>query len=309
MTGAGHMLKVLSVMLWGVALAACTKVSGDTAGEDIPVEFCDIKVETKSDDQSAGFSVGDAIGVMAYHNPNGSVIMSNQSVSYDGTLWSYSPLAYWPQGEGASVDFYSYFPYSDGAGTTGVKLVPGMDSSSPAFDFTLNSAADVDLMVALKKGHTQADGPVPLQFRHILGKLQFKFAVSDQGGYSYIVNTIKVFDAPDKAHYSWVTDVLTVSGSSYLPVVESGDSASGYLVNTTTPALIEDFTMYLLPGQLGEMEVAVNNEGPKVLDLSELEIERGKVLTITLSIGLTGIKFTTSLSNWVDGGTSQGSIS
>ena len=186
-----------------------------------------------------------------------------------------------------------------------------MDSSNPAFDFTLSQNADVDLMVAVKKGHTQADGPVPLQFKHILGKLQFKFAISDQGGYSYIVNTIKVFDTPDKAHYSWVTDELTVSTDSYLPVVESGDAGSGHLVNSTDPALVEDFTMYLLPGQLGDIEVAVNNEAPKVLDMSELglKIESGKVLTITMSISLTGIKFTTSLSDWVNGGTAQGNIS
>ena len=308
MKGFGCILRWFAAALCGAAALSCAKSVVDSASFGKPVEFSGISVETKAVLDEDYFVPGDAVGVSAYHVPNGSKVMYNQSVSYDGTLWTYSPLAYWPQSEGSSVDFYSYSPYFDGNGTTGVKVAVPAAGEKPSFTFVLNEAADVDLMAAVRKGHRYEDGPVPLQFEHLLGKLQFKFAVSEEGGFSYIVNTIKVRKTPKEAKYVWDTGQFSVISTTSV-VAESGTYGEGHLVNSVEPVLIEDFTMYLIPEVLGEIEVVVNNEEPQCLDLSEVDIESGKVVTITMEIGLSGVMFTTSVGNWVSGGTVSGNIS
>ncbi|MCM1354977.1 MAG: fimbrillin family protein [Staphylococcus sp.] len=61
------------------------------------------------------FGPGDAIGVFACFSdaPTASFtsnFMHNQPVSFDGSVWSYSPVKYWPVN--GSVEFRAYFPYS-----------------------------------------------------------------------------------------------------------------------------------------------------------------------------------------------------
>ncbi|MCM1332216.1 MAG: fimbrillin family protein [Bacteroides sp.] len=66
----------------------------------------------------AVFGKGDAIGVFACYTPAGeeepsfdSNFMRNQLVSFDGSVWSYSPVKYWPTD--GTVRFRGYFPYSE----------------------------------------------------------------------------------------------------------------------------------------------------------------------------------------------------
>ncbi len=298
----------VALLFCGVVSVFCTKapIEADRAG--IPVEFSSISVETKADPQQKGFVAGDAFAVSAYHVPNGSEIMYNQKVSFDGSAWTYSPLAYYPTGEGTSADFFAYFPHNQQNASTGVKLDQSMTSGEPSFTFVMEKSAKADLMVAVKKEHTHEDGPVPLVFRHLLGKVQFRFAVSDEGGFSYIVNKMNLPGAAKEATYAWATDQFVATAGKSIDI-QVGDDTKEYLVNTTEPLLIEDFTMYLIPGQVDYVVIGINNEEPQALDLSDVTIVSGKSITITLSIGLTGIKFSTSITDWNDGGSANGNIS
>lgn len=302
-----YLLRYIALAFCGVVSVFCVKVPVESDGVGNPVEFSGISVETKADSEQNGFVSGDAFAVSAYHVPNGSEIMYNQKVSFNGTLWTYSPLAYYPAGEGASINFFAYYPYNQQNATTGVKLDAAMTSGEPSFTFTLSSNANVDLMTAVKRTHTYADGPVLLEFRHLLGRVQFKFAVSDEGGFSYIVNKLKLTNAASEGKYVWVTDKFSVTAGKTMEV-QVGSYDEEYLVNKIDPILIEDFTMYLLPGKIGNLTVGINNETPQTVDLSDITIESGKSITLTFGIGLSGIKFSTSISNWNDGGTANGNI-
>ena len=298
----------LFLVFCGAISVFCAKAPTGACEGGLPVVFSDISIETKADPEQKGFVAGDEIAVSAYHVPNGSEIMYNQKVSYNGTLWSYSPLAYYPVGEGTSASFFAYYPYNQQNNTsTGVKLDQGMTSGEPSFTFTLNSSANVDLMAAVKRTHTYEDGPVPLVFRHLLGQVQYRFAVSDEGGFSYIVNKMILTNASKEGKYVWATDKFSVTAGKTMEV-QVGSDDKEYLVNTTKPILIEDFTMYLLPGKMGSLTVGINNEEPQTIDLSEITIESGKSITLTFGIGMTGIKFSTSITNWNDGGTANGNI-
>ena len=286
----------------------------------IPVEFMkESVVVTRGADQSKSFLSGDAFGVMAYYVPpavENAVYMAsakpdfmyNTKVSYDGNLWSYAPVMYWPQKDGASVNFYAYFPSSSIPGENGITISPSDRVGYPSFDFELNESANVDLLVAEAKECTAEDGSVALNFRHLLSKVQFRFKVSNEDGFSYVVNQIKIMDVPQTGTYAWPDEGITFNSSPVINVL-AGDGGEDHLVDTTNPILIEDFTVYLPPGELGQIEILLNNEAPQTLDYSGLTLIPGKMLTITIEIGLTGIQFTTTVTNWVNGGKASGNIS
>lgn len=309
---------VSAVLLASLLLSSCTKEimsdSGDPVEFNIPQYSADLKAVVRED----GFISGDAVAVMGYYVPSGHSwddyrseatpdFMYNCRVAYDGNGWSYSPTMYWPQIPGATVNFYSYFPYSDGTDETGVKISAEDKKGEPSFDFVLNERADVDLMVAKKEGCSLATGTVDLGFHHVLGKLQFRFAVSNDGGFSYIVNKIKVLVTPKRASYTWSDGSFAVLATESIEA-SAGVDAQGCLIDSTTPRLVDDFTMFLMPSSLGVIHVAVNNE-IREIDLSSLQIESGKVLTVTFIINLSDIHFTTSVTDWIDGGEASGDIS
>ena len=286
----------------------------------IPVEFMkESVVVTRGADQSQSFLSGDAFGVMAYYVPpavENAVYMAsakpnfmyNTKVSYDGNLWSYAPVMYWPQKDGASVNFYAYFPSSSIPGENGITISPSDRVGYPSFDFEVNQSASVDLLVAEATKCTAEDGSVVLNFRHLLSKVQFKFKVSNEGGFSYVVNQITIKDVPKSARYTWPEEGIVFDSSEKIDVI-AGDGQGDYLIDTTLPVLIDDLTVYLPPGNLGQIEIMLNNEAPQTIDYSGLTLIPGKMLTITIEIGLTGIQFTTTVTNWVNGGKASGNIS
>ena len=301
--------------------ASCEKTETGRRGGLSPVEFDGTyKDELKSVSRDGEFHEGDAIGVLACYVPPGQDwdeykqsavpdFMYNQKVTYDGTKWSYSPIAYWPQNEGARVNFYAYYPWDDGTGNDGVKVSSVTSAGEPSFVFTLNEKADKDLMVAANEGLTVSDGPVDLQFQHVLGKVQFKFGVSDIGGFSYVVNKIRVLNVPKQVTYHWFDGSVDVLRTDSV-VASSGEDGKGHLVNSIDPQLVEDFTMLLIPCDLKMLEVTINNEETAVIDLTgkNIKIEKGKELTISLIITLENIQFKTSITDWLEGGSAEGQI-
>ena len=317
---------MFTALVTAMALTSCSRDLSDSEG-GIPIEFVnEYVVEVRSGDREAGFQTNDKIGVLAYYVPSGEEwdeyksgakpdFMYNVPLSYDGTSWSYSPVMYWPQKKGARLNFYTYYPYTPYAefDENNPNPIPGVYVSSdetagePSFKFILNESADVDLMVATNEDLTAETGPVVLNFKHLLSKVQFGFNVSNDGGFSYIVNQIKVNGTPIIASYSWDSETFHVDQTGSV-IVYAGDEGEDHLIDSTEPRIVDDFTMFLMPGTLGEIEVSINNEEPKTVTI-DTPIDSGVELTVNLEVDLTGIKFTTSVADWQDGGTATGGIS
>ena len=314
-------IRHLSILLV-LALVSCTKSSQH--GEIVAFKSQGYSTELKAVIRDGGFVEGDKIAVMGYYVPAGEnwenykskavpEFMYNQELSLSGGMWHYSPKAYWPSVPGSKINFYSYFPHSlystdpEWQSEPGVKISAPDAKGEPSFDFVLSDAADIDLMVAVNEGCSSATGPVDLEFHHVLGKLQFKFAVSNEGGFSYIVDKIRVLQTPKRATYTWDDGKFTVQTTQTVEAA-AGVGSEGVLINSTEPKLVEDFTMFLMPGELGTIEIIMNNEAPAELDLSELSIVSGQVLTVTVLINLTDISFSTRISDWLVGGTVSGNI-
>lgn len=317
---------MFTALVTAMALTSCSRDLSDSEG-GIPIEFVnEYVVEVRSGDREAGFQTNDKIGVLAYYVPSGEEwddyksgakpdFMYNVPLSYDGTSWSYSPVMYWPQKKGARLNFYTYYPYTPYAEfdennpnpISGVYVSSDVTEGEPSFKFILNESADVDLMVATNEDLTAETGPVVLNFKHLLSKVQFGFNVSNDGGFSYIVNQIKVNGTPIIASYSWDSETFHVDQTGSV-IVYAGDEGEDHLIDSTEPRIVDDFTMFLMPGTLGEIEVSINNEEPKTVKI-DTPIDSGVELTVNLEVDLTGIKFTTSVADWQDGGTATGGIS
>lgn len=131
----------------------------------------------------------------ANYQPN---FMYNQKVTFDGTAWTYAPIKYWPNNDGALVSFYAYAPYFDEfnqdkftftpesndyskENTTidqkNVRLVLGYDAMGPAIEYTRSSIATegVDLLWGAQKGITDPKAPVNLEKQKIDEKIEFVF--------------------------------------------------------------------------------------------------------------------------------------
>lgn len=126
--------------------------------------------------------------------------MYNQQVKYDVTqnAWTYAPIKYWPNNDGALVSFYAYAPYFpefnqdkftftpesndySKENTTidqkNVRLVLGYDAMGPAIEYTRSSVATegVDLLWGSQKGSAPAVAPVDLKKQQIDEKVEFLF--------------------------------------------------------------------------------------------------------------------------------------
>lgn len=138
-----------------------------------------------------GFGVFAAYtGVNRYGDTSvSSDFMYNQPVAWEGSAWSYTPVKYWPNGEGLGgsnthyVSFFGYAPYSDLDGSDPSSNPAGYcisgfsqphEKGDPWLTYRLIDesylGSQVDLLCAksLDMTRPEVDTPVELEFSHAL---------------------------------------------------------------------------------------------------------------------------------------------
>lgn len=120
-------------------------------------------------------------------NPN---FMYNQQVTYSGDKWEYTPVKYWPNGEGEVapgaitgdqpdyLSFFAYAPYADGTGDTPADFCLASMSTQPEqgnpwiiYRIHTDVAQQVDLLCArpvLDATKPDVGARVHFEFRHAL---------------------------------------------------------------------------------------------------------------------------------------------
>lgn len=304
-------MKIKALHILACVFLLSVALSCDREGDALRVPISFTTEEYSVDLRSEQVNPVDFQSFGVFSMVNGEPLMNNVEIRNKGSYWSADTPYYWPQKAGSYVDFYAYSPYaslSNQSDDEGFVFAFDDETGKPKFTFTMSDKADMDLMVAKAEGCTAAGGPVRLEFRHLLCKVKFSFSVSNEGGYSYLVNTIKVNGTPLVADYDWTSDVFDIKETGTVSVHIDGGGDSN-LIDSTEPIVIEDFTMFLMPGDLKEIEVIINNDAPKTIYLSDVELDANLELTVHFEVSLNGINFTTSVNKWVDGGTAAGNIS
>lgn len=180
---------LVATTLLGVALLSTScKQSG---GTDDPVESGAISFRSSSsneDEQSraviaddealvAACSSGEGIGVWGIvndeNNANAS-LLDNVKLTYQED-WTYEPTKYWIRG--AKHDFWAIYPYSEA--NCSLSPATGILSRSNITLGTTNPANNVDYMCAVNSRDLSLPdaptGPVPLEMRHAMSLLEFRF--------------------------------------------------------------------------------------------------------------------------------------
>lgn len=118
------------------------------------------------------------------HTPN---FMYNQEVTWNGEVWQYAPVKYWPNNPLEKVSFFAYAPYTDTFGATGITAFTANDAKGdPKLSFKMDENVDnqVDLLYcnnAMDLYKQTITEKVNLRFKHALSRVRFKrVAVIDE---------------------------------------------------------------------------------------------------------------------------------
>jgi len=255
------MKKIIIIALTAViALAACTKVEKKTTDQNKPLTFnvVNYSVLTKVEAYT-----GDAFGVFAYWTAtnwatdgDANVFMDNdkvlQSPEYapDGEWGPVSPR-YWTKT--GKITFAAYSPYTQGS-DNGFSEKP-VYSKAKGFTFNnykIQGNTAVDLMVAdLAADQTKNDPEymvsgntdgVPILFRHVLSKIAFKFATTENPNPNVedsqiIIHSVTIQGIKEKGNYTQNNN----------PVWANQSGSASYQYN---PATGKDITVN--PGEAGQ---------------------------------------------------------
>lgn len=269
----------------------------------LPVEFSpsyDVGVISKS----SAFVAGDSFGVYAYHRKNGVLpdskmpdFMKGIEVSFDGSIWRYSPQMYWPQNEADKISFIAYSPYSYGDSPTDVDISA---ENMPVLNFDLQeSGGKVDLLAA-KTTTSRLDGAVNLEFQHLLCKIDVYFKHSNQGGFSTVQKiTYKDIECPTKFCFADLDDTSLGSWDFQSNQVYNLGLDHDLEVVGTTEVTTDAYSVYMPPADLsGKMIVTIDGvdyviKGDKLDGLMP-----GKAITIQVLIENMALVYEVSVSDW-----------
>lgn len=133
------------------------------------------------------FVFGDAFSVDAFQYLGQDILptFTDQTVTYDGSNWKYTPIKYWD--EKSTYDFYAIYPSSVN------HAFSAADRLYTVTDFTVaNDPADqVDVMIAQQKTGVSPFNTVDYNFNHILSNVNFYMkAAKDLNMYK--INSIEI---------------------------------------------------------------------------------------------------------------------
>ncbi len=224
-----------------LSLAGCSddEVSVNDDGQAIRFECHAPWFATRSVVNSISDLQGGSFGVFAYYtgssdyaSPAKPDFMYNQEVKYGSGSWTYTPLKYWPNGEGVASDdtgqgatqhkvsFFAYYPYSEA-------LDAELSSPyQPTISYTWAAANDLLYDNTQKNLTKQAvNGKVSFNFRHAVALVEFKVRRKEATGSAI---TLKSLTINSNANTSGAFNLVTKTWAS-----TSGDNAQP--LNHTTP--------------------------------------------------------------------------
>lgn len=160
-------MKKYILVLFAICLCcACEKETGVTSSEEIQFKLS--YPETKATGSS--FEAGDAVSLYAVQwngdirNPLqiGGNFLNNEKLSFSGEIWAPERALYWAD---QPCDFFALYPYQ--SEVTSVDRYPftlTIDQNNGGYE-------ESDLLFAKAEHVSRGNGPVNLQFKHMMSKL------------------------------------------------------------------------------------------------------------------------------------------
>ena len=243
--------------------------------------------------------------------------MYNQKVAWTAGAWKYTPLKYWPNGEGEvdgstgdvpyHVSFMAYAPYSDMSTGNAGYCIPSMsyqhEVGNPWITYRLHTdpANQVDLLYAtplLNKTKQSTAGALSFEFQHALACVGNEVTVTTSDAMKTYLNTQRQGD--DLGEVSRVELVLKTFSITYTltekgrlvlwsadgkPHWETINSESGLVTRTVNYTVPADKVLYSYNGSsTGGTDYTDNDHGVFYIPIHMANHYQTAVATLTYEI-------------------------
>lgn len=137
-----------------------------------------------------GFGIMACLTTADYSSGSKLSFMDNTHVTWQTSVWKYSPVKFWPNNTTDKISFFAYAPYAATSGANGITgLSIAEDSGNPKLTFELqnNQKAMVDLVVSeakttnngtVNQTSTTSSTGVGFNFKHVLSRVSMKAKTS-----------------------------------------------------------------------------------------------------------------------------------
>lgn len=307
------------------AWTSCSQDTDTASTQDTPIAFnSDVTSRTAVDADPIT-----SMGVFCYYtgqsefksaDPNASKpnFMCNQLVERDDfwSVWTYTPVKYWPNTPGDKLSFFAYAPHSTKAIPNSITPSTNTDAGTPTIEFAVPEAGkQFDLLIAaLLMNKTSISQAVKFQFEHVLTQIRIVGKVTERFQPITTVTRIEFKGINNAATIplSGAAYIPTGSATYTLPYTDESANKKGLLTNSLTEnlqdLLVDDCHLYMLPqsfeqgGATLTIDFQVGNLAQsKTFDLHNDLGSRwpaGRTITYTFTYGQQEASLTAGITPW-----------
>ena len=261
-----------------IAFTSCDKNAPEPANDGDKIDFIATPFHESfiQADQARGSETGNDdmqdFGVYAYYTADAFIpgtstpnFMCNTHVKKTSGTWTYEPLMFWPNN--GKLSFFAYSPYASQGDSYTSLSSSSSTAGYPQLTYTVPDDVIIqrDLLVSVPllnqtKTSRNADGKLPLTFRHALSCIVFKAKMTDACDFPVKVTSITLGNFKNKATlsydvgntpgtFSW-TPTEDASDNSYLLTINNGllkDVNLKTITTTYQPISTDNASLMLLP--------------------------------------------------------------
>ena len=279
--------------------AGCTRVYDPAREQEISFRAGSLLLNdaiTKADfENGASFYVFGAKTISLTHYP----IFTGQTVTYDGSAWSYSPARFWDP----SASRYDFLAISGPASASGISCTPSTLPIQATVTYS-PTASQYDLMAACADRTDGSIAPVNLEFHHMLSAVSV-VVYNDSPSQSITMNSYGFKNLCTQATLTVEQDLNTPEqgwvSPSYDTNVVLGDDDGAVLATSGSYYPTSTVTDYMIPQALNPL----GSTAPTlVLNYSYLESGASEPTNVVTPIRLQDIKIMGSdeaITSWQPG--------
>lgn len=278
------------------------------------------------DPSKTSFYDGDAIGVFGYYlGESGTVARTNPNFMYnqivtrgagENAVWDYSPKKYWSNNPQDKFAFFAYYPHStiyNPVLEPDITWSANNTTGTPTLTYTApenSSGSKVDFLYAKVENTREnfSDDKVSFNFKHMLGKVQFKFDVAESK--TAYVKSIR-FSIPktgtfnyteNNDHAIWMFPSELVTKEIFFEIAGQGTQVPVKEGEDLLP--VHNFTVFALPcTSLGKLTLRMSTDHYTYTTITTdnnvgVNVVAGKVTTVTVTITPKGLSVTADTQDW-----------
>ena len=236
--------------------------------------------------------------------------------------WGYSNTKYWPNTTDEKISFYAYGPYDDPEGASNAIAITTAAAEKPKLTYTVSEeiSEHMDVLFApAQENKTKATGTVPFAFQHALSRIEFEVKTAADYSRTATINLNSVSltgnfypsgtlslggsnvdwtEATAENKTFTITDTREVTNAPR--TVQTTAGSTEYIM--IIPQVFEQsaLSMSISYNQIISSTSTPVNITKEVNPDNTFTFEAGKAYKFIISIGMNEVKFSATVTPWVE---------